>query len=51
MLNRSTQQGSTLSTKYYKIFIIVIYNHNDCGLYYKTTIMILFMILAKDKAG
>ncbi len=26
---------------YYKIFTIVIYDHNDIGQYYKTTIMII----------
>ncbi len=26
---------------YYKSLIIVIYNRNDCGQYYKTTIMII----------
>ncbi len=28
-------------------FMIVIYNHNDRGQYYKTTITIVFMILAE----
>jgi hypothetical protein len=26
---------------YYKCFTIIIYNHNDSGQYYKTTIMII----------
>jgi hypothetical protein len=33
---------------YYKSLIIVIYNRNDCGQYYKTTIMIIIMILANS---
>ncbi len=35
---------------YYKNYMIVIYDCNDTGQYYKTTITIIFMILAMAKA-
>ncbi len=34
---------------YYITSVMVIYDRNDSGLYYKTTITIVFMILAKDR--
>ncbi len=39
----SDQLASELSTSclYYKCFMIVIYDHNDSGQYYKTRIMIV----------
>jgi hypothetical protein len=33
------ENPETSSGLYYKYFTIVIYNHNDSGLYYKTTIL------------
>ncbi len=38
---------SLFSGLFYKKFMIVIYDHNDCGQYYKTRITIVFTILAK----
>ncbi len=35
---------------YYKKFMLVIYDRNDSGQYCKTTITIVFTILAKVKA-
>ncbi len=36
-----TKQATLISSGlYYQFFMIVIYNHNDSGQYYKTTIMI-----------
>jgi hypothetical protein len=39
-----------ISGLYYKNSMIVIYDRKDSGQYYKTTITIIFMILAKAKA-
>jgi hypothetical protein len=42
VLDTSTFSLSCLSCAlYYKCFTIVIYDHNDSGQYYKTTIMIV----------
>ncbi len=40
-----------ISGLYYKNFMIVIYDRNDSGQYYKTTITIVFTIRAKAKAS
>jgi hypothetical protein len=50
MVTNAKESLTMTSGLYYKTFMIVNYDCNDRGQYYKTTIMIVFTILAKATA-